>query len=168
MPPRKAPAAPTVRHPRPAYRDRSSGAQLSLPHATGGPNVGRGVASGYWFNVGLQSSVSINVNADGGVTLVEGSTDIGGTASIAMQAAEVLGLKAEEVRPIVADTASVGYNDVTGGSRTTFASGYAAIEAAQDVSSSDDERAARIWKVEPPEVTFADGSFITTTQAINV
>jgi CO/xanthine dehydrogenase Mo-binding subunit len=110
--------------------------------------------------VGLQSSVSINVNADGSVTLVEGSTDIGGTrASIAMQAAEVLGLRAEEVRPIVADTASVGYNDVTGGSRTTFASGYAAIEAAHDVVRQMTERAARIWKVEPADVSFADGVF---------
>jgi xanthine dehydrogenase molybdenum-binding subunit len=125
-----------------------------------GPNVGRGVASGYWFNVGLQSSVTINVNADGTVTLVEGSTDIGGTrASIAMQAAEVLGLKAEEVRPIVADTAGIGYNDVTGGSRTTFASGYAAIEAANDVVRQMTERAARLWKIEPQDVTFSEGVF---------
>jgi CO/xanthine dehydrogenase Mo-binding subunit len=76
-----------------------------------------------------------------------------------MQAAEVLGLKAEEVRPIVADTAGVGYNDVTGGSRTTFASGYAAIEAAKDVLQQMSERAARIWKVESQDVTFADGVF---------
>ena len=49
-----------------------------------GPHRGRGVASGFWFNVGFQSSVVINVNADGTVALVEGSTDIGGTrASIA-------------------------------------------------------------------------------------
>ena len=52
---------------------------------------GRGVASGFWFNIGLESSVTISVNPDGTVNLVEGSTDIGGTrASIAMQAAEVL------------------------------------------------------------------------------
>ena len=30
-----------------------------------GPNQGRGVASGFWFNIGLQSSCSIGVNADG-------------------------------------------------------------------------------------------------------
>ena len=50
---------------------------------------GRGIASGFWFNIGLESSVTINVNPDGTINLVEGSTDIGGTrASIAMQAAE--------------------------------------------------------------------------------
>ena len=50
-----------------------------------GENRGRGVASGYWPNFGMKSSVVINVTADGTISLVEGSTDIGGTrASIAM------------------------------------------------------------------------------------
>jgi CO/xanthine dehydrogenase Mo-binding subunit len=131
-----------------------------------GVNVGRGVASGYWFNVGFQSSVTINVNADGTCTLVEGSTDIGGTrTSIAMQAAEVLGLPAEDVHPLVADTDAVGYTDVTGGSRTTFATGYAAIEAAKDVVQQMRERAARLWKVEPQDVSFADGVFLNAKDA---
>jgi CO/xanthine dehydrogenase Mo-binding subunit len=85
-----------------------------------GPNRGRGVAMGFWFNIGFASSCNISVNADGTVNLVEGSTDIGGTrTSIAMQAAEVLGIAAEDVNPSVADTDSIGYTAVTGGSRTT-------------------------------------------------
>src|SRR5437763_4071735 len=83
---------------------------------------GRGVASGFWFNVGFKSSATASVNADGTVGLVEGSTDIGGTrTSIAMQLAEALGIKAEEVKPTVGDTDMIGYTDVTGGSRVTFA-----------------------------------------------
>ena len=83
-----------------------------------GPNRGRGVAIGFWFNIGLPSSCTISVNADGTVNLVEGSTDIGGTrTSIAMQAAEVLGIPSEAVRPTVVDTDSVGFTAVTGGSR---------------------------------------------------
>jgi xanthine dehydrogenase molybdenum-binding subunit len=114
-----------------------------------GKNVGRGVAHGYWFNVGLASSCNISVNPDGTVALVEGSTDIGGSrASIAMQAAEVLGLKAEEVRPSVVDTDSIGFTHVTGGSRTTYATGMAAITAAEDVLRQMKERAARIWETE--------------------
>src|SRR5207237_7012431 len=86
----------------------------------GGPHRGRGVASGFWFNVGLKSSATASVNADGTVSLVEGSTDIGGTrTSIAMQLAEALGIAAADVRPVVADTDSVGYTDVTGGRRVT-------------------------------------------------
>ena len=136
-----------------------------------GPNRGRGVASGFWFNVGFQSTVVINVNSDGTVSLVEGSTDIGGTrASIAMQAAETLGIPYEDVNPTVAGTDGVGYTDVTGGSRTTFATGYAAYEAALDVISQMSERAAGRWNREAEEgdagaqigvddVSYSDGVF---------
>ena len=117
-----------------------------------GPNRGRGVASGFWFNVGFQSTVVINVNSDGTVSLVEGSTDIGGTrASIAMQAAETLGIPYEDVNPTVAGTDGVGYTDVTGGSRTTFATGYAAYEASLDVIRQMSERAAGRWNREAEE-----------------
>ena len=121
---------------------------------------GRGIASGFWFNIGLESSVTINVNPDGTVNLVEGSTDIGGTrASIAMQAAEVLGIPAESVNPTVVDTNSIGYTAVTGGSRTTYATGYAAYEAAQDVVRQMIGRAAKLWDVDEANVQFTDGEF---------
>ena len=123
-----------------------------------GPNQGRGIASGFWFNIGMQSSCSIGVNADGTISLVEGSTDIGGTrASIAMQAAEVLGIPAEDVLPSVADTDSVGYTFLTGGSRTTFASGWAAYECAQDIKRQLIERAATIWDVAAEDVELTGG-----------
>ena len=125
-----------------------------------GKNTGRGVASGFWPNFGLKSSVSINVNTDGTISLVEGSTDIGGTrAAIAMQAAEVLGISAESVTPTVVDTDSVGYTDVTGGSRTAFATGYAAYNAAQDVKDQMIQRAAKLWEVDVEEVEFSEGLF---------
>ena len=135
----------------------------SHPHYTapnGKKHHGRGVASGFWFNIGLESSVTINVNPDGTVNLVEGSTDIGGTrASIAMQAAEVLGIPAESVNPTVVDTNSIGYTAVTGGSRTTYATGYAAYEAAQDVVKQMIGRAAKLWDVDEANVQFTDGEF---------
>jgi CO/xanthine dehydrogenase Mo-binding subunit len=121
---------------------------------------GRGIASGYWFNIGLKSAVTISVNEDGTVALTEGSTDIGGSrASISMMAAEVLGIPAEDVRPHVADTEGIGYTDVTGGSRTTYATGYAAHDAAQDVVVQLRERAAKLWDVEVDEIEFANGSY---------
>ena len=125
-----------------------------------GPYRGRGVASGFWFNIGLPSSCSIGVNADGTITLVEGSTDIGGSrASIAMQAAEALGIAAEDVHPSVGDTDSVGYTFLTGGSRVTFASGWAAYECAQDIKKQMIERAATIWEVDKDDVDLDDGVF---------
>ena len=121
---------------------------------------GRGMASGYWNGGGNRSSVTINVNDDGVVSLVEGNPDIGGTrTTIAMQAAEVFGLPAHDVHPTVVDTDSVGYNDLTAGSRTTYASGQAAIEAARQVVEEVKKRMAMIWETEPENVEFEDGAF---------
>ncbi len=123
-----------------------------------GPNQGRGVAVGLWYNIGMASSCTIKVNNDGTVNLIEGSADIGGTrASIAMQAAEVLGLRAEDVLPTVVDTDSIGYTATTDGSRTTFATGWAAYEAAQSVKRQVEERAAAVWGVETDSVELVQG-----------
>ncbi|MGE4091577.1 MAG: xanthine dehydrogenase family protein molybdopterin-binding subunit [Candidatus Binatia bacterium] len=129
-----------------------------------GKLVGRGVASGFWFNAGFQSSAAVNINTDGTASVVTGSPDIGGSrASCAMIAAEVLGLKAEQVHPVVADTESIGHTDMTGGSRVTFATGYAVYEAAQDAVNQLKQRAATIWKAKPEEVVFQDGVVSHTT-----
>lgn len=145
-------------------------AMKAHPHysaALEGDNVGRGVAVGFWFNAGLESSVSISVNPDGTVNLVEGSTDIGGTrTSISMQAAEVLGIDAEDVHPTIVDTDSVGFTSTTGGSRVTYATGIAAHDAAQDVVRQMKERAALLWTVEADAVAFADGVFTSGTESI--
>ena len=123
-----------------------------------GPNRGRGVASGFWFNGTGPASATASVLADGTVSLVEGSPDIGGTrAALAMQLAEVLGIAAEDVKPQVGDTDSVGWTSMTGGSGVAFKSGWACYEAAQDVRQQMIERAARIWEVSPEDVDYNDG-----------
>jgi len=123
-----------------------------------GKNRGRGVASGFWFNCGLKSAVSATVNSDGSVSLMEGSTDIGGSrAGIAMQFAETLGIGAYDVRPTVGDTDAVGYNDITGGSRVTFATGWAAYNAALDIRQQMCVRAALLWEVDAKECKYENG-----------
>lgn len=127
---------------------------------------GRGVASGFWFNIGLKSSVVASVNADGTVSLVEGSTDIGGTrTSIAMQLAETLGIRAEDVRPVVGDTDAVGYTDVTGGSRVTYATGWAAYEAAKDIQRQMLDKVATLWKVKPDDLVYEKGEVRSKSEA---
>ncbi len=125
-----------------------------------GPNRGRGIACGFWFNAGLQSSVTAAVNPDGTVSMSEGSTDIGGTrASIAMQLAETLGIAATDVQPQVVDTDSIGYTDVTGGSRVTFATGLAAYQAGLDIQKQMVRRAAELWECDVDQVTVEDGVY---------
>ncbi|MDA0988284.1 MAG: xanthine dehydrogenase family protein molybdopterin-binding subunit [Chloroflexi bacterium] len=137
------------------------------PHYTaplGGPNRGRGVATGYRLNGGGSgSSATINVLANGTVNLTTGSMDLSGTrVAIAMQVAETLGLTAEEVTPQVVDTDSVGWTGGSGGSRITFDTGRASIAAAQLVIEQMGARAARLWEVQPEDVEFVDGIFICT------
>ena len=127
-----------------------------------GPNRGRGVAVGYRLNGGGSgSSATINVNANGTINLLTGSVDIGGTrTAVAMQAAEVLGISAEDVNPIVVDTDAVGWTGGTGGSRIAFDTGRAAINTAQEVIRQMSARAALLWEVQPEDVDFMDGEFI--------
>ncbi|MGE0605729.1 MAG: xanthine dehydrogenase family protein molybdopterin-binding subunit [Pirellulales bacterium] len=125
-----------------------------------GKNRGRGLAAGFWFNIGLKSAASASVNPDGTVMLMEGSTDIGGSRTgIAMQLAETLGIAAEEVKPQVGDTDTAGYTDVTGGSRVTFATGLAAYHCGLDVQKQMCERAAQIWECKPEQVTVEHGVY---------
>jgi CO/xanthine dehydrogenase Mo-binding subunit len=121
-------------------------------------NQGRGIACGFWFNFGGQTAVSLNVNVDGTVVLAVGTVDIGGSrASMCLMAAEELGIPYDNVRTITADTSSLGYNDITEGSRTTFSSGMATIEAARDAITVLCARAAKMWGIPADAVKWEKG-----------
>jgi CO/xanthine dehydrogenase Mo-binding subunit len=123
-----------------------------------GPNQGRGIASGFWFNIGGESSAACHINEDGTAVVVSGNPDIGGSrASIGMMAAEVLGIPVEKVRTIVGDTSSIGFSFLTGGSRVTFATGMAATQAAEKVVEELKKRAAMIWDIPADAVEWKDG-----------
>ena len=138
-------------------------AAKSHPHwkAPLGPNQGRGIATGFWFNIGGESSASVFINEDGSVNVVSGSPDIGGSrASMAMMAAEVLGIPVDNVRPIIGDTASIGFTNVTGGSRVTYATGMATVQATEKVIEQLKQRAAMIWDISPDAVDWKDGQAV--------
>jgi CO/xanthine dehydrogenase Mo-binding subunit len=153
---------PTIFGPKHAHEGYSQTLQALLDHPAYkvklGKNQGRGVASGYWFNGGGESSATVQVNADGTVLVATGSPDVGGSrASMALMAAETLGVDYNQVRAIVADTGSVGYTHVTGGSRVTFATGTAVVNATKTVVKDLCKRAAIIWDVDPDAVVWEDG-----------
>ncbi len=129
---------------------------LAAPPA--GKNAGRGVAAGCWMNGTGPASAVASVNPDGTVSLVEGSPDIGGSrAAMAMHIAEVLGIAAEEVKPSIADTDSIGYSSGAGGSGVTFKMGTAVYQAAEDIKRQMVERAAKIWEVAVEDVEYDRG-----------
>ncbi|MBP6683600.1 MAG: xanthine dehydrogenase family protein molybdopterin-binding subunit, partial [Halioglobus sp.] len=127
-------------------------------------NQGRGVAACFWINAGMQSSATINVAEDGSVNVLTGNPDIGGSrASMALMAAEVLGVPLHTIRPATVDTDSVGYCDVTGGSRTTLATGGAVIKAAEALVIELKKRAAAIWDLDVDTLEWADGKVVATS-----
>ena len=123
-----------------------------------GPNQGRGSASGFWFNGAGDSGANVAVNADGTVTIATGSPDIGGTrASMAIMAAETFGIDYDLIQSSVVDTETVPYCHVTGGSRVTYATGLAVIDACEQIIDDLRARAALMWDVEVDAVVWEDG-----------
>ena len=123
-----------------------------------GPNQGRGSASGFWFNGAGDSGANVAVNADGTVTIATGSPDIGGTrASMAIMAAETLGIDYDLIQSNVVDTETVPYCHVTGGSRVTYATGLAVINACEQIIDDLRARAALMWDVDVDAVVWEDG-----------
>jgi CO/xanthine dehydrogenase Mo-binding subunit len=119
---------------------------------------GRGVAAGFWFNRGGETTGTLNVATDGSITLILGTSDVAGSRiSISMMAAEELGIPVDKVRAVMADTHSLGFNRVTAGSRTTFATGMVIVDSARKAITELCKRAAGIWGVPEEGVTFEDG-----------
>ena len=124
-----------------------------------GPNQGRGIATGFWFNIGNETTCSLNLQEDGTLTLMLGTIDVAGgsRAAMAMMVAEELGVEFERVRPSVGDTSTMGFNFLTAGSRSTFASGMACVIAARQMIERLRQRVAKIREVPVEAVAWKDG-----------
>ena len=121
-------------------------------------NQGRGMACGFWFNFGGQTCTDLNISVDGTVNLAVGTVDVGGSrASLGLVAAEELGIPYESVRVVVADTSSLGHNDMTDGSRGTFSSSMATVFSARNAIKILRERAAKMWEIPVDNVVWEDG-----------
>ena len=123
-----------------------------------GVKRGRGVASGFWYNAGGESSVQVNITEDGNVVVTTGHPDVGGSrASIANVVAELLGIEHSQVNVIIGDTQTIGFSNLTGGSRVTFASAMVATASVEKVVGQLKERAAKIWNIDAEAIKWEDG-----------
>ena len=124
------------------------------------PNQGRGLAYAFKFNIGTISSARISVNTDGTVHLATAGPDMSGTRmTLAMQAAEALGIAVSDISSTVGDTESIDFSRPTIGSRTTYATGIVICEIAQEILKQMVDRAALLWEVEPERVAVSNGVF---------
>ena len=121
----------------------------------------RGAASpsGYWFNGGGESSATVHVNEDGTVVVATGSPDIGGSrASMAIMAAETLGVDYDQVR---ADRRRHRFGRLHARDRRLarhlrdrHGGGRRHQERDRTTCAA---RAAKIWEVDPEGVVWEDG-----------
>src|SRR5271154_2224762 len=123
-----------------------------------GNTPGKRQGRGFWFNAGGESSAQVNVTEDGNVVVTTGHPDIGGSrAAIANNCAELLGIDYRRVSVLIGDTATIGFSNLTGGSRVLFASSIVGAASTEKVIKTLCERAAKIWKIDPEAVVWEDG-----------
>src|SRR5689334_1262883 len=123
-------------------------------------NHGRTVAvSGSDAGAYPLTSTAIRVHADGSVTIMTGSTELGqGSHTVLPQiAAEELGVAVDKVRVVSSDTAITPYDRSTGASRTTTLMGSAVLEASRDAIQQMVVMAADVLKVKPEQIQTVRG-----------
>jgi CO/xanthine dehydrogenase Mo-binding subunit len=105
------------------------------------------------------TSTAIRVHADGSVTILTGSTELGqGSHTVLPQiAAEELGIPFENVRVVASDTAITPYDRSTGASRTTTLMGTAVLEASRDAIQQMVVMAADVLKVKVEQIEAVRG-----------
>ncbi|MBI4527880.1 MAG: xanthine dehydrogenase family protein molybdopterin-binding subunit [Deltaproteobacteria bacterium] len=105
------------------------------------------------------TSTAVRVHADGSVTVMTGSTELGqGSHTVIPQiAAEELGVPLENVNVVSSDTAITPYDRSTGASRTTTLMGSAVLEASREAIQQMVVMAADVLKVKVEQIQLIRG-----------
>ena len=128
-----------------------------------GANRGRGVGIGLWTMPGGTTSCHINLGDDGSVTLVLGTVDLSATrTSLAMVAAEVLGLELEDVRVVTGDTDTAAYSEGSSGDKVTYVTSRAVQRAGLDLLEHLTQRVAGYFQVAEDDVVYERKRFWVT------
>ena len=105
------------------------------------------------------TSAAVRVHADGSVSVLTGSTELGqGSHTILPQiAAEELGVPFDRVRVVSSDTAITPYDRSTGASRTTTLMGRAVLEASREAIAQMRAMAAQLLAVKEENIKVVAG-----------
>lgn len=125
-----------------------------------GANRGRGLALGMWTVPGGTASSHITLASDGTVALALGTVDLSSTrTSLAMVAAELLGIYMADVRVVMGDTDVVGYSDSSSGDMVTYVASRAVREASLDLLGKMKATAAAHFGVDAADVDYGNKLF---------
>jgi len=124
-----------------------------------GPDEGLGIAAALWTGVGGPAFAGCLVEPDGGITIQVGYADLSGTdTTLAMIAADVLGMRPEQIKIEVGDTRSQPFSGQAGGSRTVYVIGSAVRKAAEEARRQLLELAADVLEAAPEDLLLEDGA----------
>lgn len=133
-------------HPKYKSRDRRDG-------------IGYGVAVGGWPGGVESATACVRANTDGTFNVVVGAVDVTGTATtMALIAADALGLPPEQIRVVTADTDHAPYAGMSAGSKTVYTVGPAVKAAAEDARKQLLAIAASELEARPDDLEVDDGS----------
>lgn len=128
-----------------------------------GPNRGKGLACGWWTTTGGSSGCLAKLDVDGKVVVTVGTQEIGTGAIMAgvpQVVAELMGVPVEDVRVVVADTATGPYDFGSQGSRTLFNVGRAAQFACADLRRQIMELAEEMLEAAAEDLELRDGAVV--------
>lgn len=104
-----------------------------LPTELKGWKVGIGISVGGWPGGTEPSAAACRLESDGTLSVVLGTVDLTGSdTSMALIAAEGLGVSPDQVNVVHDSTDTMPYSGGTGGSKTTYAMGPAVLSAVRD------------------------------------
>src|SRR5205807_610663 len=123
-------ASPLLLRSQPTARNVS---RIDRPDELQGWKIGVGVAAGGWPGGTEPAAAACRLESDGTITVVVGTVDLTGSdTSLALIAAEGLGMPSSSVSVAHDNTDTMPYSGGTGGSKTTYSMGPAVLAAARD------------------------------------
>jgi CO/xanthine dehydrogenase Mo-binding subunit len=142
-------------HPLWAEREK----QKEAPAELAGWKIGIGVAAGGWPGGTEPTAAACRLETDGTITVVLGTVDLTGSdTSMALIAAEGLGMSVSSVNVSHDNTDTMPYSGGTGGSKTTYSMGPAVLAAAQDARNQILSIAADMLEASPEDLEIKDGN----------
>jgi CO/xanthine dehydrogenase Mo-binding subunit len=142
-------------HPLWAEREK----QKEAPPELAGWKIGIGVAAGGWPGGTEPTAAACRLETDGTITVVLGTVDLTGSdTSMALIAAEGLGMSVSSVNVSHDNTDTMPYSGGTGGSKTTYSMGPAVLAAAQDARNQILSIAADMLEASPEDLEIKDGN----------
>ena len=120
---------------------------------------GVGISVGGWPGGTEPAAAACSLNRDGVLQIQVGSVDLNGTnTGFTLMAAEVFGVSPEQVRVIFSDTDTAPYSGPSAGSKVTYATGAAVVQAAREARRQVLQIASEELEVSVEDLEIVDGA----------